>query len=234
MDDLDFEFLLRVKRRKSGEYLSEDEVKILGVINSGRTVDEASRELGITVEKLDKIISKLNQDAPYVERIDNDLSLTSEGKEFLQNVNRLRELLVFYAIHPYVRSAVTVDGIIFYKGNLVLIERKNEPYKGKIALPGGYVTYGEKVEDALIREMKEEIGREIRDQTLFTVVSDPARDPRGHTISIVYSGRIDEEPEAGDDASKVFLVGREEIGKLQMAFDHQEIIKDFILRRAWL
>ncbi len=153
---------------------------------------------------------------------------TNKAMEKIKQLKNKMEVLNFYNFHPYLRPAVTVDGIIYYKGKLVLIKRGNEPYKGLYALPGGYVSYNETVEDAFLREMKEEIGVDIYQWKLFTVLSDPKRDPRGHTISIVFEGTAYEEPKAGDDASEVFLIKEEDAIKLNMAFDHQEVIKKFI------
>lgn len=156
------------------------------------------------------------------------LQPTHKAKEKMEQLRNKMDVLNFYNYHPYLRPAVTVDGIIFYKGNLVLIKRGNEPYKGLYALPGGYVNYNESVEDAFLREMKEEIGVDVYHWKLFTVLSDPKRDPRGHTISIVFEGTAYDEPKAGDDASEVFLMKEEDAIKLEMAFDHQEVIKKFI------
>ena len=82
--------------------------------------------------------------------------------------------------------ALTVDGIVETEKGIVLIRRKNEPYKGCWALPGGFVDYGEEVENALLREMKEEISVDVSIRTLLGVWSKPGRDPRGHTVSLVY------------------------------------------------
>ncbi|RLI30286.1 NUDIX hydrolase, partial [Candidatus Bathyarchaeota archaeon] len=82
---------------------------------------------------------------------------------------------------------IAVDVVIVRKdGSIVLIKRKNEPFKDHWAIPGGFVEYGERVEEAAIREAKEETGLEIRIKKLVGVYSDPNRDPRGHVISITY------------------------------------------------
>src|SRR3989449_10226106 len=84
--------------------------------------------------------------------------------------------------HP----SVAVDGIVLHGGKLVAVRRKNEPYQGMPALPGGFVELGETTVEAVVREVREETGLETSVKRLVGVFSDPRRDPRGHVISIVY------------------------------------------------
>ena len=120
---------------------------------------------------------------------------------------------------------LTVDAIIPYEGKIVLIKRKNEPFKDRYALPGGIVEYGEKVEDALVREVKEETGLDVEIYRLVGVYSDPDRDPRGHFVSVCFvaipkGGEL----KASDDAKDVALFDLDRIPKL--AFDHNRMIDD--------
>ncbi|OYT33688.1 DNA mismatch repair protein MutT [Archaeoglobales archaeon ex4484_92] len=120
---------------------------------------------------------------------------------------------------------LTVDAVIPYKGKLVLIRRRNEPYKGFYALPGGIVEYGERVEEALSREVKEETGLEVVADKIVGVYSDPKRDPRGHFVSICYIAKpTGGELRAGSDAKDVALFDLNSLPKL--AFDHEKMIKD--------
>ena len=120
---------------------------------------------------------------------------------------------------------VTVDAVIPYKGGIVLIKRRKEPFKDFYALPGGIVEYGETVERALIREVKEETGLDVEIRKLVGVYSDPKRDPRGHFISICFialpkGGDL----KAGNDAKEVRIF---KLGNLpRLAFDHEKMIKD--------
>ena len=120
---------------------------------------------------------------------------------------------------------LTVDALIFRGDKLVLIKRKNPPFRGMWALPGGFVDVGETVEDACIREAREETGLAVKLQDLVGVYSQPDRDPRGHTVSIAYKCTIDSgELEAADDAAEA---GYFKLNKLpSLAFDHREIIND--------
>ena len=126
--------------------------------------------------------------------------------------------------------ALTVDGVIFKDGKLVLIRRKNEPFKGMHALPGGFVDYGERTEEAVVREMEEETGLITSIRGLAGVYSDPQRDPRGHTISTVYLMNIDGgDLREGDDAAAVELVDPSALPPL--AFDHDLVVRDALAMR---
>jgi len=122
---------------------------------------------------------------------------------------------------------LTTDGVIIQDGEILLIKRKNEPFKDKWALPGGFVEYGEKVEDSVIREVFEETGLRTKIKQLFDVFSDPNRDPRGHTITLVYIlENIGGNLIGGDDASEAKFFNIEDLPEL--AFDHGKIIKQIL------
>lgn len=117
----------------------------------------------------------------------------------------------------------TVDIIIEISDRIVLIERKNPPYGW--ALPGGFVDYGESYEEAALREAREETGLEVVELRQFRTYSEPDRDPRQHTASTVFIGKAAGMPNAGDDASRAELFGREDLPEL--AFDHAKILADY-------
>lgn len=130
---------------------------------------------------------------------------------------------------------LTTDGIIeLYEGEafkgIVLIERSNEP-KG-LALPGGFVDVGERVEDALVREMKEETNLDVEISRLLGVYSDPSRDPRFHTASVVFIAKSHGEPKGGDDAKTAKLYALEEIPMDQLVFDHGTILQAYLQQRS--
>ena len=117
---------------------------------------------------------------------------------------------------------LTVDAVIIINRKIVLIQRKNPPFKGKFALPGGFVDIGETTEDAVVREVLEETGLSIEIVKLLGVYSEPSRDPRGHTVSVVYLTLGEGVPRADSDAETVHLFDLSDIP--QMAFDHNLIV----------
>ena len=121
----------------------------------------------------------------------------------------------------------TVDAIIeIGENSIVLIERSNPPFG--LALPGGFVDYNESLEESVKREAKEETGLDFLEIKQFHTYSRPQRDPRFHTISTVFIGKAKGKPQAGDDAQGVRVVKLDEIKDLDFAFDHKEVIQDYI------
>ncbi len=121
---------------------------------------------------------------------------------------------------------LTVDCVVRDgQGRTLLIRRGHPPFEGAYALPGGFVDIGETVEDACRREVREETGVEISDLELLGIYSDPKRDPRGHSVSVVHLARVDvAEPMAGDDAASAEWI--EDWRGLDLAFDHAAILAD--------
>jgi 8-oxo-dGTP diphosphatase len=107
---------------------------------------------------------------------------------------------------------------------IILIERKNPPYGW--ALPGGFIDYGETVENAARREAKEEISLSVELIEQFHVYSNPDRDPRQHTLSIVFIARAKGRPQAADDAKNVRVFTIWEL-PTDLCFDHDKILKDY-------
>ena len=127
----------------------------------------------------------------------------------------------------YRNPTPTGDIIIELEDGIVLIERNNEP-RG-FAIPGGFVDEGESVEQAAVREAKEETCLDVSLHTLFGVYSDPRRDPRQHTASTVYIATATGTLAAGDDAGSVILLKHTDPLPV-LAFDHAVILQDY---RRW-
>lgn len=124
---------------------------------------------------------------------------------------------------------ITVDTIIEVDGGIVLIKRKNPPFGW--AIPGGFVDYGETLEEAAIREAKEETGLDVTLVRQFHTYSEPGRDPRHHTISIVFIAKAKGVPVASDDAKEAGVFKDMDSLPDEIAFDHREILDDFFCNR---
>ena len=128
---------------------------------------------------------------------------------------------------PYPK--ITVDAIILFdKESIVLIKRKNPPYKDYWAIPGGFVELGETIENAVMREAKEETSLDIRPIKILNIYSDPNRDPRGHIITVAYiCEKIGGTLKANSDAKDIKIFNKNRIKNIQLAFDHAKILTDF-------
>ena len=136
--------------------------------------------------------------------------------------------------YDYPRPSVTVDMIVTKNVSsgleVLLIQRLNPPFKDQWALPGGFVDIDETLEHAAVRELDEETGLKDVDLKQFKAYSEPGRDPRGHTISIVFTGQVNNNAKAiaGDDAKNVDWF---DVNKLPpLAFDHDVIIGEVLKR----
>ena len=141
--------------------------------------------------------------------------------------------------YEFARPGLTVDLVVFYSElgaekpeKILLIKRGNDPYKGCWALPGGYVEEGEKIEDAAVRELKEETSLTGIELAQMKTYGDPGRDPRGWTATVAFLGwvvgpaglKMISEAKAGDDAKDLQWFSLRELPPL--AFDHGTIIED--------
>ena len=128
----------------------------------------------------------------------------------------------------YRNPAPTVDIIIelidLPARPIVLIERKNEPFGW--AIPGGFVDYGESIETAAIREASEEVSLEVELVEQFYVYSDPARDPRQHTLAIAFIATAKGKPVAADDAKNLGVFNQWDLPS-NLCFDHDRIMQDY-------
>jgi len=127
---------------------------------------------------------------------------------------------------------LTIDGIIFLDDKVLLVKRSIKPYRGYWCVPGGRVEFGETVEEAVHREVKEETGLDVEIERMTGIYSDPKRDPRGHTITIAYilkalGGELKHEEREASDI-RLFKVLPKKIG-----FDHRKILMDAkLLKRS--
>jgi ADP-ribose pyrophosphatase YjhB (NUDIX family) len=131
-------------------------------------------------------------------------------------------------IEVYQNPVPTVDIIIEIESKgIILIKRKNPPYGW--AIPGGFVDYGESLEEAAVREAKEETNLDVKLIKQFHTYSDPKRDPRHHSISTVYIAKGKGTPQAKDDALEIEIFDESNLPD-EIAFDHRSILKDYFKR----
>ena len=128
--------------------------------------------------------------------------------------------------------ALAVDVVVIEGNKILLVKRGRPPHQGDWALPGGFVEYGETSEAAAKREVQEETGIAIDLAAILGVYSDADRDPRGHTVSVVFVGKmVSGQLQGGDDAADAKWYDINDLHEEQLAFDHGMIVQDF---RQWL
>lgn len=144
--------------------------------------------------------------------------------------NKFRKTVEGYLYHvtkklsggPY----VTVDTIIEVKGGIVLIRRSNPPFGW--AIPGGFLDYGETLEEAAVREAKEETGLRVKNLKQLHTYSDPSRDPRFHTVTTVFTCQAQGKPKAGSDAAAARIFKKGAWQNEDLAFDHKKVLEDYL------
>lgn len=158
------------------------------------------------------------------------------------------EFLRNYDPSLYRHPSVAVDCVVFRKDEILLVRRGNFPFKGRLALPGGFIEYGESAEQAVARELKEETGLKVTELRQFGFASAPNRDPRDWNISLVFTAKSsDGKPSGGDDAAWADFVpvslceGELTVGKQkvvlsiklnecgQLDYDETKIVTDDVL-----
>ncbi len=131
-------------------------------------------------------------------------------------------------VTPLLAADIIIEMVDHPDRPIVLIERKNAPYGW--AIPGGFVDVGETVEHAACREMMEEVGLVVSITGLLGVYSRPDRDPRGHTVTVIYTGEASGQPIAADDAADVGLFTQENLPS-SLAFDHADVLADYFSKK---
>jgi ADP-ribose pyrophosphatase YjhB (NUDIX family) len=165
--------------------------------------------------------------APGQSRLPGTIVLWVAG---VRGASRVRKIVEGYLGH--IRNVlawgpfVTVDTIIEAGAGVVLIRRKNPPFGW--ALPGGFVDYGESLEEAAAREAAEETGLRVHNLRQMHTYSAPGRDPRFQTVTTVFVAAAKGRPKAASDAGDARIFRRNEWKKLDMAFDHREVLEDYL------
>lgn len=220
--------------KKDGEFVIGDgREDLLELIDEKGSISEAAKEMNMSyrhawgkVKKIEEVVGKDVVKSQRGGEKNRGSVLTSAGKKLLSDY---RDLKKEHKGEVYRNPSLTVDGIVRQNERLLLIKRKNPPFKGEYALPGGFVEYNESIEEAVVREVKEETGLKTEIKELIGVYSSPDRDPRGHMISTTfYLERKGGSLKGGSDAEKARYFDIDSLPNL--AFDHDDIINDFLTR----
>jgi 8-oxo-dGTP diphosphatase len=217
--------------------LGEGRAELLELIDETGSLSEAARGMGMSYRYAWGMVRKISEAAggPVVESARGGsrggrTTLTPLGREMIGTFRRVEEALQDEArrgAFPHPRLAV--DAVALRGDQVLLVMRGRGPFEGMWALPGGFVERDERLEDAVMRELEEETGAKGRLLGLVGAYSRPDRDPRGHTVSVVYAVEVDEgEVAGGDDASEAAW---HDLGSPPpLAFDHDEVLADYLER----
>ncbi len=186
---------------------------------------------GLTLTASAKILSQeifrhIREEKHFLKEID----LVLQGEEDFMAFRRTAESYLNHIVNSLCQGPfVTVDTIIEVEEGIVLIKRSNPPFGW--AIPGGFLDYGESLEEAAAREAKEETGLAVTNLKQFHTYSAPARDPRFHTISTVFICQAKGEPRAGSDAASARIVKLGAWREMEIAFDHKKVLEDYLRSR---
>jgi 8-oxo-dGTP diphosphatase len=208
--------------------LGEEGARLLASIAEHGSLAAAAASLGIGPERARELVNGIEKaaGADIVSPAEGG-ALSPDGIALLEEYTNKKRRADEQLAHAFRNPTLTADGVVLVDGRIVLVRRGREPGKGKYALPGGFVEYGERAEDCAVREVLEETGLRTEPLDLVGVYSDPGRDPRGHIVSAVFRLRVvGGELRAGDDADDVSLFDLDSLPEL--AFDHGRIVSDLL------
>lgn len=218
--------------KKDDEFiLGEGRARLLRLIMQKGSIRGAAEEMNMSyrhswgmIKKIEEALGEKVVETKRGGKKRGGSKLTPVGEEILSDFEEMKER---HGDKQYKNPSLTVDGIITDEDRILLIKRRNPPFQGRYALPGGFVEYGETVEEAVVREIEEETGLRTAIDRLVGVYSDPERDPRGHMISVVFDLEVKAgKPTGGSDAESASYLELNDLPKL--AFDHSRIISDYL------
>lgn len=213
-------------KRNGHLILTETDAEMLRQIRECGTLEQVGRRLGLPVGDLVGSLGSISRRSKIdlVRICEDSVNLTPEGEDALSTFDLKRRMLDEQLLHLWRKPYLTADGVLIEADKVLLVRRGREPGKGLLALPGGIVNYGERLEECVVREVEEETGIVTEVVRLVGVLSDPERDPRGHFVTAVYElKRKGGVLRAGDDAAEAGFFQLNELTNL--AFDHAHIIE---------
>jgi 8-oxo-dGTP diphosphatase len=213
--------------------LGEGRAELLELIEDRGSLSEAAKEMGMSYRYAWGMVRRISEaaGAPVVESSRGGsrggrTTLTPLGRELVDAFRRVEDALQEEARRgAFPHPRLSVDAVVVKEGRVLLVRRGKPPFEGGWALPGGFVDRGERLEDAVLRELREETGLEGRLLGIVGAYSRPDRDPRGHTVSVVYAIEAKEGEAVGaDDAAEA--TWHDLSSPPSLAFDHDEILSD--------
>ena len=230
-----YDLKLKLWLVKDGRFLiSDGRATLLRKIKDLGSMSKAAKEMGMSYRHAWDVLQRISENAggEVVKssrggREGGVSELTDLGERILSEYENKASSLDSQLENNWRKPSLTADGVVTKDGRILLIRRGKDPFKGSYALPGGFVEYGEMLEDCVRREVKEETGLTCDVVRLVDIRSAPDRDPRGHFVTAVYhmkpiGGRLS----AGDDADAVAWHSTDNLPP--MAFDHGDIIERFL------
>ena len=225
---------VRLDSLEGDALLGEGRAELLELVEERSSLSEAAKEMGMSYRYAWGTIRKISEaaGAPVVDSTRGGTSggrtvLTPLGREMLDTFRRVEDALqeeVRRGAFPHPR--LTVDAVAIRHDKVLLVRRGNPPFEGSWALPGGFVDRGERLEAAVLRELVEETGVVGEVLGIVGAYSRPDRDPRGHTISVVYAVSADDgDVVGGDDAAEA--AWHDLASPPELAFDHDEVLADY-------
>lgn len=220
---------------KSGDksFMGEGRAKLLRQIRETGSLSEAARQMGMSYRHAWGIIHRMEEvcGQKIVQSARGGVGrgqsvLTDAGEKMLSEFESRIAALNDARSGMRRKPNLTTDGILSVGGRILLVKRKFDPFRGRFALPGGFVEFGETVEECVVREVREETGLKVRVDRLMGVYSTPGRDPRGHTVSIVFvlkqdGGELKDSEETHAEWAPLLEIP-------PLAFDHDIIVSDYL------
>lgn len=209
--------------------LDEDLARFLRALERGASAAAAREVAGLAPSRIRRWREAVREQlgADPLERAGRRLAPSETGQALLQAFLPKNSALHVQVASGFKVPLLAVDGLVLHGGRLVAVRRRYDPHEGQDCLPGGMVEYGETVEEAVVREVREETGLRTEVEGLVGVYSAPGRDPRGHVISLAFALRsVGGELRSGSDAAGVGLLDPQDLP--EMGFDHNAIVEDFL------